>query len=975
MGGTFFSKSTGWIGAGRAPAKPRLIQAIWLGTAAIVVVITAVTLWVFAQSRSQVLDAARRDTANIARALDLSTARAIDAADMLMRAVAARLDSGEDGGGGSMWGMISDLGTVWRHVSAVTVLEAATGQQVFGYSSEYPTARAVDDEGYFLSRASRERQIRVTLPVFNAALNEWVIGVTRRIAVKAAPYDIVIVVHLSLDYFNAMSSGLDLGRHGTVVLFRSDGIMLSRRPLVNEAIGRNLSNSAVFREHLPRAPVGTYETVVPTDGIARILSYRRVGDLPLVILTGQSRDEVLSRWRGEVWRSGALSLLTLVVILALSTWLTIVVRRRDRIAATLRATLENMDQGLLMVDEHGVIQVHNRRVSELLDLPESLLRSRPTIEDVRRYQLQNGDFRHASDAVRRWAEDVPLEEAYERQRPNGTFLEIRTVPLSDGGAVRTYTDVTVRRAAEAAVADSEKRYRLLADHSSDVIILRRPTGERTYVSPACRTLLGYEPDEFLSLPTAALVHPDDFESVVGIFRGLSALRPQATHVHRLRHKNGSYVWVELVASLVRGSEGELVTLGAIRDVSERQRQAEELRVAKEAAEQANQAKSDFLASMSHEIRTPLNSILGFTGLLLERPDRNADEQRQLQLIRNSGQALLTLVNDVLDFSKIEAGQIELDPQPFGLRALADDTLAIVAGAAAEKDVEIKVHIPPSVPDRLVGDADRLRQILLNLLNNAVKFTRKGYVSLLVEATEGDRLRFVVTDTGIGIPRDKQHRLFERFSQVDSSIRREFGGTGLGLAICKRLVELMGGTIGVESEPGLGSRFWFEAALPEGEAAEAAPDPSAPRPVRRGAAARILLAEDLDINQELAQLILSRAGHRVDIAANGAEALQAVQRNAYDMVLMDVQMPVMDGIAATQRIRELDGPVRHIPIIALTANVLQGQVAAFREAGMNDHVGKPFRAGELLDVVQRWLPDIVGIEDGAEAEAPLRSKAG
>jgi PAS domain S-box-containing protein len=664
------------------------------------------------------------------------------------------------------------------------------------------------------------------------------------------------------------------------------------------------------------------------------------------------------------WPVGLLSGLTALVMLASGGWLVAVVRRQERMTATLTATLDAMDQGLVVLDEQGVVRIHNRRMAELLDLPAALLREKPTMDQIRAYQIEHGDFARASAEERRLTMSSLRSgpDCYERERSNGTVLEIRTMPLPDGGVVRTYTDVTSRRKAEAAVADSEKRYRLLADNSSDIIVVRRLSGEWSYISPACRPILGYEPEELQERPTEDLVHPDDRAEVSTFYGRLGALDMPAIHLHRLRHKGGHYVWIELVVSLVRGEDGGSFYLGSMRDVSERHRHAEELRAAKELAEQASRAKSDFLASMSHEIRTPLNSVIGFTSVLLDRPNVPPEERRYVQLIQGSGSALLTLVNDILDFSKIEAGRVELDPQTFSLPGFLEDTVAIIRGTAAEKEIEISISLAPEVPRLVVGDGDRLRQILLNFLSNAVKFTRKGYVGLRVEPCgtmrSCDGLRFSVTDTGIGIPKDKQGRLFERFSQVDGSIRREFGGSGLGLAICRRLVELMGGTVGVQSEAGVGSTFWFEVSLPPGESLQIlqAGAPAAAGP--GGTPARVLLAEDLDLNQELARLILSQAGHHVDIAGNGAEALQAVRRGRYDMVLMDVQMPVMDGMTATEMIRALPGLVRHIPIIALTANVLPDQVARFKAAGMNDHVGKPFRPHELLAAVRRWMPEIV-----------------
>ncbi len=529
-------------------------------------------------------------------------------------------------------------------------------------------------------------------------------------------------------------------------------------------------------------------------------------------------------------------------------------------------------------------------------------------------------------------------------------------------------DITERKSADAAMLELEARLERAVHGTSDALWEWECETRAMWIAPRFRELLRY--GDLDPLPMTAgefndYVHPDDVEKVrESAQHHLDAGTPHDVEA-RLRRKDGGYEWMRIRGVAEPDEHGRRRRMsGSIQLITEKKRTELALIEATKAAASASRAKSEFLANMSHEIRTPMNGVIGMTQLLADT--RLTTEQREfVDIIRTSGDTLLALINDILDVSKIEAGRMELELLDIDLRATVAGSIAALNGQAAAKGLALKAGIAADVPAAIRGDPVKLRQILFNLIGNAIKFTSAGAVSLNVKLeTDNDTsvlLRFSVHDNGIGIAPGRLDRLFKSFSQVDSSTTRHYGGTGLGLSIVKQLAELMDGTVGVESTLGEGSVFWFTATFEVARAGYLMRDshtqelaPTVPAPRRSFAGARVLLVEDNAVNQKVAQKYLAKFGIESDLARNGREAIEAWHKGSYDLVLMDCQMPVMDGFEATREIRRQEVAGKHIPIIALTANALATDRNNCLAAGMDEHLTKPLELAKLEACLGRHL---------------------
>jgi PAS domain S-box-containing protein len=563
------------------------------------------------------------------------------------------------------------------------------------------------------------------------------------------------------------------------------------------------------------------------------------------------------------------------------------------------------------------------------------------------------------------------------------------------------------------VDQSEKKFRSIFNNSAEGIFQSSLDGKFILVNPALVKILGYNsPEELMSIDisTDLYKHPADRLKIIKDLREKGRV---INYQAALKKKNGDEVIVRLDDKLVVDSENNSAYFeGSMQDITEqvliereRLKAEEELRnekaksdqLAKDAL-QSSTIKSQFLANMSHEIRTPMNGIIGFLSLIEREAYTDKEEMKQFaSSAKMSAESLLEIINDILDLSKIESGRMELVERHFNLSEVIDESVSILSTKIKEKDLKISIDFSEDTPLFLRGDSTRIRQIFVNLIGNAVKFTETGGIKICIKPVNIEKNSLVlyasVEDTGIGISEQKQDALFKPFSQVDGSHTRKYGGTGLGLVICKEFVNLMGGEIGVISDKGKGSKFYFTLKLKpqvkimskaeppgrsktynfENDLLERSPSRNKEIELERNKF-KLLLAEDNAINQKVALRILSEAGYSADSVVNGAAAVEAVKKNDYSLILMDVQMPEMDGLTATGIIRKLDDTKRDIPIIAITAHALMGDKEKCLEAGMNDYLSKPINAEQLIKTIDKML-NVHAVQAKVKTQQPISSENG
>ena len=633
----------------------------------------------------------------------------------------------------------------------------------------------------------------------------------------------------------------------------------------------------------------------------------------------------------------------------------------------LEATLDSLSQGVLSVDADGYINAWNRRCLDLLEVPDTFMQARPSFQALRRYQAEQGllDASHADGA--------PRTARYQRARRDGTVIEVQTQVAADGSTVRTYTDVTASVLAEQALRESETRFRAMADGAPALIWLSDSEGSATWFNQRWLHYTGRSMAQELATAWLGRMAPDDYERCSALFQQAVAQRLAFDLEFRLLRADGSHAWIADTGIPRFAADGRFegfIVYGW--DITERKLAGAALLAAKEEAERANRAKSDFLSRMSHELRTPLNAVLGFGQLMETDPadPLSAGQRARLQELLRGGRHLLDLINEVLDLARIEAGTMQLLLVAVDLAAVADACLRLVQPTAALHGIEL-LPLPAAPPCRVQADATRLKQVLLNLLSNAIKYNRAGGSVQLAWRVDPAGVSIEVRDSGPGLSDAQQDLLFQAFERLQAQ-DSQIEGAGIGLALSKWLVELMGGEIGVRSVPGQGSTFWLRlASSPAGPpdskpdpGPEARPQPAASPPARAAvltdpitAPARsrsVLYIEDNIVNQLLMEGMLShRPGVRLRVCGLPEAGLAMALQSAPDLILLDIQLPGIDGFEVFRRL-QAQAATRHIPVLAVSANAMPSDLEDARRAGFTDYLTKPLDLKMLMAAVDRAL---------------------
>jgi len=945
------------------------------------VLLIGTDLWRSVAARRAQIDEMTTATSNLARAMAQHANDAFKEADTTLIGMVERVE--EDGTSPA------DLARLHRSlVSRVQQLPQLNGLFIFDKDGAWIVNSQAkldsrfnnSDREYFeYHRTHTDQGSHIGPPVKSRSTGKWIVPVSRRIDAPDGSFAGVALATIDIDFFSRFYDSLDLGQSGAAVLVLNSGTMIVRRPFEDRFVGKNVSDTALYRSHLDGRS-GVFTTKSSQDHVTRLNSLRELQDYPLFVAAALSEDEILGPWwRDTLWHASVTTVLALVIamfgarLVRQVTARTHIEQALARSLATTQTVLDTAISPIITVDERGAVRSFNSagekvfgyKASEVIGQNIRMLVPPPHLDLYNEYIMQ---FKGESGVA---TADCELAG----QRKDGTSFpaHVSTGAMRLDGAlhfVSVITDISRQRKERSELAHARDQLLLAADIAELGIWSWDLVTDKLHWNARMFEIYHYPPemlDNGLHFEHWRLrIHPEDHDAIMANLRAAAAGEIETLQPFRIVLPDGTTRRIQSGLRTQRNANGTPVVMTGVNyDVTDQYELEFHLRNAKEQADAASAAKSSFLANMSHEIRTPMNAVLGMLHLV-QLTALNARQQDYVSKAETAARSLLNLLNDILDYSKIEAGKLQLDSHPFEPEKLMEELGIVLSGNQGAKDVEVLFDLDPSVPTVLVGDSFRLQQVLINLAGNALKFTSAGQIVVSVHrlddspdaSGDGVRLRITVSDSGIGISEAQLERIFEGFTQAEASTSRRYGGSGLGLVISKRLVAMMGGQLEVESRVGEGSRFWFDITLGVETASALTHDESAN--LEHGA--RILIADDNAIAGEIMARTVRSLGWRADIVTSGREAVERIGEAAlndapYDIALLDWRMPELDGLNAARQIHAMKGRAAP-PLVLLVTAFGREVLKESQEGGDAPFAGfltKPVTPKQLAAAIRAALP--------------------